>query len=81
MTNITFFTPERMNIFYGYLWSIFKLVSPALMIAMSIMAVGLLFYIIVSTMRKARDEQYNESNYSEHRQARDYDDDDDYRRR
>lgn len=78
---MTFFTDERMSIFYNFLWTILKLVSPALMIAMSIAALGLLFYIIVSTMRKARDEQYNESNYSESRQSRDYDDDDDYRRR
>lgn len=79
MTDITFFTPARLEEFYGYLWTIMKFVSPAIMIAMAIAAVAALFYLIVSTMRKARDEQYNESNYSDH-QRKDYDDDD-YQRR
>lgn len=82
MTNITFFTPARLNEFYGYFWTLIKIVSPAIMIAMAIAAVGMMLYMIVATMRKARDEQYNESNYGEnHRKQQDYVDDDDYRRR
>lgn len=50
---ITFATPENMNIFWGFIKTLLGFASPWVLIAVAIIAVGMLLVVVVETFRKA----------------------------
>lgn len=53
MNNITFATPANMNIFWGNIKTLLGFASPWIMIAVAILAVGMLLAIVVKAFRDA----------------------------
>lgn len=51
--NITFATKENMNMFWGFTRALLSFASPFLMIAVAIVAVGMVITIIVVAFKKA----------------------------
>lgn len=51
--SMTFFTEERMLEFWGYVRAILSSISPMVMLAVAIIAVGLLLVIIISSFKQA----------------------------
>lgn len=75
MSDYTFFTSARLMEFWGWVKILLQMASPAVLIAVAIIAVGLLLAIVIRAFKKASKEQY----------AGSYDvieeDDDDFKRR
>lgn len=72
--DITFYTPDRMREFWGFVETLLKMVSPGVMIVTAIIAVGILLIIIVNTFKKSEKNQLDGAYDLE-------DDDDEYVRR
>lgn len=70
---ITFFTASRMNEFWGFVFALLKMASPAVMIAVAIITVCILLTIIVNLFKKSEKNQLDG--------AYDLDDDEEYVRR
>lgn len=75
MSDYTFFTSARLMEFWGWVKILLQMASPAVLIAVAIIAVGLLLAIVIRAFKKSSKEQY----------AGSYDvieeDDDDFKRR
>lgn len=57
MGDYVFFTKDRMFEMWGWVESLLKLASPAVLIAVAILSVGLLLPIIVNTFKKSEKNQ------------------------
>ena len=71
---MTFFTADRMDEMWGFVFDLLKMASPAVLIAVAIISVGILLTIIVNTFKKSEKNQLDGA-YDLH------DDDDEYVRR
>lgn len=60
MFNIDFFNADNMNLFWQYVQSLLKTVSPAVMLWAALCAVGLLIPIIIKAFRKADEDDEDE---------------------
>lgn len=58
--SITFATPENMGIFWGYVKTLLSFASPWVMISVSIIAVGMLLFIVITAFKKASKDRYEE---------------------
>lgn len=52
-TNITFATPENMNIFWGHVKTLLGFASPWVMMGVAIIAVGLVLVIVIGAFKQA----------------------------
>lgn len=51
--NIVFYTPERMAELWGYIENLLSMVSPGVMIAVAIIAVGMILTVVVRAWKEA----------------------------
>lgn len=51
--NIVFYTPERMAEFWGFVKTLLSMVSPGVMIAVAIIAVGMILTVVVRAWKEA----------------------------
>lgn len=64
MLNITFATPGNMNTFWGFVRTLLSFASPWVMIAVAIMAVGLLLVIVINSFKNAaKDDSEDKDDY------------------
>jgi len=54
---INFFTAERMQEFWGYVWMLMSTVNPAIMLVISLMAVGMLITVVINAFKQSAKEK------------------------
>ncbi|WP_249646155.1 MULTISPECIES: hypothetical protein [unclassified Lysinibacillus] len=53
----TFFTPQRLDVFWSYVGALIKYIAPAIMIAVALYCVGMVLNVIISAFRKGADSE------------------------
>lgn len=61
MLNITFATPGNMNTFWGFVRTLLNFAGPWLMIAVAILAVGILLTVIITAFKNASKDDREEN--------------------
>jgi len=53
----TFFTTQRLSVFWDYVGALIKYIAPAIMIAVAIAIVGMVLNVIITAFRKGADSE------------------------